>query len=123
MSSSDDLRTRFGLALREALRERDQVTSAAVRSALAAIASAEAVRPDSRPSATTSPHLAGAAAGLGAAEVPRLVLSEAEVTDVVRAEIAERQQAAEHYAAAGHADRAARLRSEAGVLLEMLSGP
>lgn len=122
MSSSDDLRTRLGLALCEAVRERDQVTSAAVRSALAAIANAEAVRPDSRPSATTSPHFAGAAAGLGAAEVPRLLLTEAEVIDVVSAEIAERQRAADQYAAAGHADRAARLRSEAEVLLAVLSG-
>jgi uncharacterized protein YqeY len=115
-----DLRERLSLALRTAIGDRDQAATAALRSALAAIANAEAVSSDSAPAARTSPHFAGAATGLGGAEVARRELSETAIEDIVRAEAAERQLAADQYAEAGHAGHAARLRTEAGVLLAVL---
>jgi|HubBroStandDraft_2_1064218.scaffolds.fasta_scaffold590820_2 uncharacterized protein YqeY len=117
------VRARLGLALRAALRTRDQAAMAALRSALAAIANAEAVSPDAfPPAAAGSAHFAGATAGPGATEVARRVLSEADQIQIVRAEIAERQQAASKYAAAGHAARGARLQAEADVLSAALDG-
>jgi uncharacterized protein YqeY len=113
--------TRLAATLREALRTRDKAAVAALRSALAAIANAEAVSPlPARANRASSEHIAGAAPGLRAAEVPRRQLSEEEVTQVVRREITERQEAAGQYAGAGHHERAARLRTEAEVLLAAL---
>jgi uncharacterized protein YqeY len=115
------LQDRLNAALRGALRARDQAAIAAFRSALAAIANAEAVRidPDGRTD-TGSAHFAGAAAGLGAAEAPRRTLSEEAITALVRAEVTERQTAASQYALAGHEQRAARLTAEADALLAVL---
>lgn len=45
------------------------------------------------------------------------------VVDVVRAEAAERLEAAAQLTAPAHADRAAQLRAEAAVLLRFLDGP
>jgi hypothetical protein len=112
-----DVRVRLGRALRDALKARDQVAASALRSALAAIANAEAVPPAASPAgAATNPYVAGAAAGVGGAEAERRVLSDAETGAIVQAEIAERHAAAAQYDEAGHADRAARLRREADVL-------
>jgi hypothetical protein len=63
-----------------------------------------------------SPHVAGAVAGLGAAEAERRRLSRAQVAAIVQAEIDERLAAAAQYRSAGHADRAARLAAEAQAL-------
>jgi hypothetical protein len=57
---------------------------------------------------------------VGATEAARRDLSEAEVRDIVRAEIAERLDAADRLTAPAHAERAARLRTEAAVLLRLL---
>jgi uncharacterized protein YqeY len=111
------IRARLGQALRAALRSRDQAAIAALRSALAAIANAEAVDAGARPAAVTgSEHFAGAAAGLGAAEVARKELTDAAVREVVRAEIAGRAAAAGQYRRGGHAERADRLAAEITVL-------
>ena len=123
------MRDRLATALRGALRSRDQAATAALRSALAAIANAEAIDPDSRPAGArgskpvvTSEHLAGAAAGLGAGEAPRKIVTEADAAAIVRAEIEERQLAATQYEQAGHGARAERLRAEIEVLSAVL-GP
>lgn len=55
-------------------------------------------------------------AGVGAVEVARRMLSEADVATIVRGEISERRTAAVAYEAAGHADRAAELAAEADAL-------
>jgi uncharacterized protein len=115
-------RQRLQLALREALRARDTTAASALRSALAAIDNASAVPPAPAPAAGTGgPHFAGAVAGLGAGEAARRRLTEDDVEEIVRAEIAERQAAAHDYDHAGHADQAARLRGEAHVLASALS--
>jgi uncharacterized protein YqeY len=112
-----DLRARLGLALREALKARDKVATSALRTALAAIANAEAVPAATPPAGTAgSPYVAGTAVGVGGAEADRRILSDAEIGAIVRSEITERHAAAAQYEQAGHADRAARLRREADVL-------
>jgi uncharacterized protein YqeY len=115
-------RGRLRLALDEALRTRDRIAVSAARSALSAIANAEAVSPPPAVTGSRSPHVAGAVAGVGAGDAPRRDLSAAEVDQVVRAEISERLQAASDYERAGHSARAHRLRSEASVLASALSG-
>ena len=102
-------------ALTGALRRWDKVAASALRSGLSALANAEAVSPVPL-AGTSSPHIAGAAAGLGAAEAPRRTLSPAEVEQVIAAEISERLAAADGYDQAGHAERAGQLRREADVL-------
>jgi uncharacterized protein len=96
------------------------VAAAALRSALGAIANAEAVPVDrSATEPTTSQHVAGAAAGLGAAEARRRGLTGAEVDQIVDAEIAERMAAAADYEGRGYAEQARRLRREARVLADI----
>jgi uncharacterized protein YqeY len=102
------------------MKDRDTVAAAGLRSALAAIANAEAVPlpaaspgPRARPAPQSSPHFAGAVAGLGAAEVSGREVTEDEAAAIAAAEAADRRAAARDYQAAGHADRAHRLRREA----------
>lgn len=96
------------------------VAASALRSALAAIANAEAVPADQSAAApTTSQHVAGAAAGLGAGEARRRDLTDAEVGQIAGAEIAERMAAAADYESRGHAEQARRLRREARVLADI----
>jgi hypothetical protein len=133
----DDLPARLRLALTAALRARDMTAVAALRSALGAIGNAEAVPvppapPAAAPSAAGpagasaagrgSPHVAGAAAGLGAAEAERRRLSPAQVAAIVQAEIDERRAAAAQYEGAGRTDRAARLAAEAQALATAAGG-
>jgi uncharacterized protein YqeY len=117
--------TRLRSALGEALRARDSVAVAALRSALSAVGNAEAVPPGSPVAAGCNgpggEYFAGAVAGLGATEAGRRTLNAAEIGQIVRAEISERLRAAGEYERAGHADRASRLRSEARVLTSVLA--
>jgi uncharacterized protein len=129
MSSSDHdagpgIQSRLRRALAAALRARDQVAVAALRTALSALANAEAVpEPASATQPAASAHVAGAATGLGAAEARRRQLSEAEAQRIISLEVRDRLSAAEQYDSAGHADRAARLRREAAVLTAALGEP
>ena len=112
---------RLRAALTGALSARDTVAAAALRSALAAIANAEAVPVPtvpvgSHPLPAGSEHVAGAAAGLGATEAARRHLTEADMAAIVRAEISDRCYAADQYDRLGRTERAERLRREAAVL-------
>ena len=71
--------------------------------------------------AQSSPHFAGAVAGLGAAEVSRREVTDDEAAAIAAAEAAGRRAAARDYQAAGHADRADRLRREAMAIEEALA--
>ena len=118
------LRGRLRGALPAAMKARDAAAVAALRSALAAIDNAEAVEPaPGSPAAAGHANLAGTVAGLGAAEVERRHLQEAEVEQIVQAEVADRRAAADAYERAGQAERAGRLRAEAEVLSSHLGGP
>ena len=122
---------RLRAALAAALGSGDRATASAVRSALAAVGNAEAVDPATQrghaarggPAAQAmapSAHFAGARAGLGAGEVPRKRLTASDVTQIVQAEITERQSAAAEYDRLGHGGQAERLRREADVLAAVL---
>jgi uncharacterized protein len=60
------------------------------------------------------------AVGIGVAEAARRELTEADVAEIVRGEIAEQQRAAEIYDASGRADKAADLRAAAATLTAFL---
>jgi uncharacterized protein YqeY len=107
------LRERLGAALPAALKARDTVAVAALRSTLAAIANAEAV--DGRTGARGL-AIEQSPVGAGAAEVERRMLTEADVENIVRTELAERESAAAAYDRAGRPERAERLRAEARAL-------
>jgi uncharacterized protein len=118
--SETDVRARLRAALRAAMKERDTVAASGLRSALSAIANSEAVPlpaaisgAPASPAARSSPHFAGAVAGLGGAEVSRRRVTEDEATAIAAAEAADRRAAARDYQAAGRADRAGRLLREA----------
>lgn len=112
--AASPLYTSLRRALPTALKARDQVAVAALRSAVAAIDNAQAVEGPSVPS--SGGPIAGAVTGLGAGEAPRRELSEDDIAAIVSAELADRRRAAGDYERAGQVDAAARLRAEADVL-------
>ncbi|PRX99106.1 GatB/YqeY domain-containing protein [Allonocardiopsis opalescens] len=111
------MRTSLRDGLKAALKARDRVAVTALRSALAAIDNAEAV-PADHPldAAASSEHVAGAALGVGAADVARRRLTEEEVRSIVEKEARDRTAAAAEYERLGRTDAAERLRTEAEVL-------
>lgn len=103
--------------LTAALKRRDRVAVAALRSALAAIDNAEAVPADQPlPGDAGTEHVAGSLVGVGAAETERRQLTEADLRAIVAREVRERTAAASRYEQLGRPDDAARLRTEAEVL-------
>jgi uncharacterized protein len=114
-----DTRDQLGRALRQALKARDTIAVSALRSALSAIANAEAVEPASPP-AGSSEYIAGAVSGPGGGDVPRRTLTDADVAEIVRAEIADRLRAADDYRRSARTERAERLQREASVLTAQL---
>jgi uncharacterized protein YqeY len=106
--------------LTAALKARDRVAIAALRSALAAIENADAAPADHPiPRTVESEHIAGSVVGLGAEVEPRH-LTEPDLRAIVETEVHERSIAAIGYEQAGHNDLAQRLRSEAEVLSRYL---
>ena len=119
-SRDDDLLDRLRADLRAALKARDRGTAAALRSVLAEVDNAGAVAAPDGPAEQSSPHVAGAVAGLGRAEATRRHLDGSAVASVVRAEVDGRREAADAYDAAGQGERAAALRAEADRLASYL---
>jgi hypothetical protein len=115
-TGGDAIQARLRLALRAALKSKNTVAASALRSVLAAISNAEAVSPHPGTATGASQHVAGGAAGLGSAEAERKILSRQETAQVVEDEISERQAAIRQYEAAGHSERADRLRHEIQVI-------
>jgi hypothetical protein len=111
------LRDRLRAALPAALKARDRATVSTLRATLAAIENAEAVDAGS----ARAGAIETSAVGIGVAEAARRELTEADVIAIVRAEIAEREHAAEVYEGSGHTEKAAELRSAAAALSEYLS--
>ena len=103
------LRDRLRAALPTAMKARDGAAVTALRSALAAVENAAAVAP--QVSEFGLPAL-----GVGATEVERRSIDEAEVEQIVRTEVAERLAAADEYDGLGRTEQAARLRAEAAAL-------
>lgn len=100
--------------LTAAMRARDRGRTAVLRSALGAVANAEAV-PVPHPVAGDGP-VAGAVTGVGATEAPRRELTAEDVVAVVRAERDERLAAAGQLDGAGAGAAAEELRAAAAVL-------
>ncbi|MDT5246179.1 MAG: uncharacterized protein QOD36_3555 [Mycobacterium sp.] len=128
VTAAQHWRTTLRDALLTARKDRDAARVSALRSALSAIDNAGAVptatlglaTPVSmNPDAPSSGTIAGGVVGLGAAEVARRELSDAQIRELVRAEIDERLSAAKQIDAS-HTERAATLRTEAAVLGDML---
>jgi uncharacterized protein YqeY len=111
-------------ALVPAMRAKDTVAVAALRSALAAIANAEAVDPSVAPvevrTAASSEHVAAALVGLGAGEVARRQLSDDDVRRIVVDEVTSRETDAGTLERHGATERAGTLRAEAAVLSAVL---
>jgi uncharacterized protein len=104
------------------MKARDRRAVAALRSTLAAIDNAEAVEAEAPDAAAggedpaAESAIAGAALGVGAAEVERRTLIAAETQAIVGREVAERESAADAYERARQAPHAERLRAEAELL-------
>ncbi|MFI8347070.1 hypothetical protein [Streptomyces sp. NPDC085596] len=103
------------------MRARDKPAVSALRATLAALDNAEAMPVDEV--TLRGVALEHAPVGVGSTEAARHELSEREVVDIVRAEAAERLEVAAQLTAPAHAERAARLRTEAAVLHRLLDGP
>ena len=121
-------RARLREALLAARKDRDAPRVSALRSALSAIDNAGAVPTatlgsatpvNMNPDAPASGTIAGGVVGLGAAEVARRELSDAQIRQLVQGEIDERLAAAGGIDAT-HIERAAILRSQAAVLSDLL---
>ncbi|HZE41383.1 MAG TPA: GatB/YqeY domain-containing protein [Stackebrandtia sp.] len=113
--------TRLRDDLKTAMKSRDRLAVSVLRSALAAIANAEAVGVTETVASHGSEHVAGAALGVGAAEAERRRLTEADIRGIVAAEVAERTTAADEYDKHDRPDDARKLRAEAEVLGRYLS--
>ncbi|MFG1795454.1 hypothetical protein [Nocardia sp. NPDC049149] len=110
------VRDRLRAALSVAMKGRDRQAITALRATLGAIDNAEAV--------DVGEHRAGgietSAVGLGVAEVARRELTEADIEQIVRAEIAERHTAADEYDSLGRQEHAENLRAQAQALSDLL---
>ena len=128
------LRRRLRAALPRAMKSGDRVAVSALRSTLAALDNAEAVDAAAVDAAAVDAAAGDTAAaggsglaierspvGVGAADRPRRVLTAADVDRLVRAEVAEREQAAREYDRVGRPEQAQRLRAEAAVLAAHLA--
>jgi uncharacterized protein len=119
--ASGRVRTNLRRDLTAALKARDRVAIAALRSALAAIENAEAPSADQSGLTTVeNEHIAGSVAGQGAAEVQRRHLTESDLRAIVETEVHERLVAAAGYEQIGRHDHVQRLRSEVEVLSRYL---
>ena len=106
-------------ALLAARKDRDSTRVSALRSVLSAIDNAETPE-GARVDAPSSGTIAGGVVGLGAAEVARRELTDAQIRELVHAEIDERLTATRDFTAGGHPERAATLRAEVAVLSDVL---
>lgn len=102
--------------LRDALKRRDPVRVAALRSLLGRLDNAAAQPVEAAALPATSVHVAGATAGLGSSEVERRELGDDEVDALLAAEIASRRDEAAQLDAAGRGRDAEVARAQADLL-------
>jgi uncharacterized protein YqeY len=118
MTAAQQWRTTLRDALLVARKNRDSTRVSALRSALSAIDNAE-TPDDAQVDAPSSETIAGGVIGLGAAEVARRALSDAQIRALLHSEVDERLAAARQIDTR-HTERAATLRAEAAVLADLL---
>lgn len=109
------IRKALRAALPGVMKSGDTLSRDAIRATLAAIENAEAIEV-AGPSGTTSPFVAGAAIGVGAAEAQRRQLSDDEVRAIVVAQRDERLEVAQTLLQMGQQGPAEKLQIEADVL-------
>jgi len=120
------LQRRLTASLRDAMRARDSVAVAVLRSVLGEVGNAEAVPVDERsvPRVPVDGSLiAGSVSGAGAGDVARRELTDDDVAAIVRAEAADRRRSAEEYRSFGRDAEATSLDAEASVLDALLDAP
>ncbi len=113
---AEPLRDRLRAALKDAMRARDEVARDALRTALGAIDNAEAVAVVDDGAPAVDGPIAGAVRGVGASEVPRLEVTEAQIADLLREQVVDRRATAEVVEQGGQGEAADRLRAEAELL-------
>jgi uncharacterized protein YqeY len=109
---ADLLRTRLAAQLRAAMKARDQITVATLRSVLSALDNAGAI-------AETAAHVP--MIGLSS-DVPRTELTTQDIDRVLAAETREREVAAADYERRGLGEGAARLRAEIAIIARIVVG-
>ena len=102
-----------------ALKARDRTAISALRAALGALGNAEAADPAAAPP-MESGVIAGGVAGLGAGEVARRELSDAEQRDLLCAEVTKWRAVAEQFERAGRPDDAQQQHAQADVVSRLL---
>jgi hypothetical protein len=118
------LRDYLDAELASALRGRDRAVISALRSALSALANAEAIpAPAPMDTRAGTPQFAGAVPGLGAGEAPRIALSEEQQREIVAREAAELASHAERLVRLCRRDEADGARRGARVLTRALDAP
>jgi uncharacterized protein YqeY len=115
----DGVSTRLRDALRTAVKARDKVAMAALRSTLGLLDNADAADLADAPPMEPG-RIAGGVHGLGAGEVARREVSEEQLVHMVREEVARWEALAADYECAGQAEHAARLHAEAAVITALL---
>jgi uncharacterized protein YqeY len=120
ISSADRLRERLKTSLKVAVKARDTIAIAAIRSALGAIDNAEAVDPSPHAPGPTRGRIATARLGVGVGDVARRELSAQEVIEILRAEVSDRYAAAEEYEGLGRTQEASRLRADTAIFASHL---
>jgi hypothetical protein len=115
-SGPQALRDALRRDLASAMKAREPDAVSALRTVIAAIDNAEAVPALGEGPATTSGHIAGARAGLGAAEAARRDLTGTQQQAILRDQIAGYTTEADQYEALGQPDAARRLRDQARLL-------
>ena len=103
MSTMED---RLRAALKEAMKSRDPIATATIRSALGAIDNAGSVRVDDLDLPQRSGHIAGSVKGLGAGDVPRMEIDDQQLIEIVQAQVTSREGAADEYEGLGRVDQA-----------------
>lgn len=120
-ASAETMKAALRADLKAAMKARQRLEVAAIRGAIAALDNAEAVEIPDKLDETTSAHIAGAKAGLGAGEAARRTLSGADVTALLRAQITSRLEQAASFQQLGHDASAEELRTEAQILKRYLT--
>ena len=121
---ADRLRVRLRRDLTAAMKARRSEQVSAIRTLMAAIDNAEAagVGSPASPTSPSSADFAGALAGLASGDAPRRELNEADLEELLDAEITDRREQAEEFEDLGRTDEALRLRDQAAVIRRYREG-
>ena len=113
--SADEWRTDLRRRLVSAMKGRDSIAMAALRSMIGAIDNAEAADAEAAP-AVEAGVIAGGVTGAGAGEVARRDLTSSDLVAILRNEATERRTDGAGYRDVGQSDAAASLEAEAAVI-------